>query len=160
MHDRLTSMMAAPLRAGFTLIEISIVVAITAVMAAVVLPQFSTSTDDAKDCSVRHNIQVLRLQIELYKLNHQGGVPDGSNNLSQMTSPTDVTGQVGSPGGDFRFGPYLADIPLNPYTNSLKVRMFNGSGAPTASGEPDAGWIYQPSTGGFWCDDPVLMSKY
>jgi hypothetical protein len=87
-------------------------------------------------------------------------VPDGSNNLSQMTSSTDATGQVGSRGGDFRFGPYLADIPLNLFTNSSKVRLFAASGTPTASGEPDAGWIYQPFTGGLWCDGPVLISKY
>jgi general secretion pathway protein G len=78
MNDRLTSTIAAPLRAGFTLIEISIVVAISAVIAAVVLPQFTTSTDDAKDSSVRQNLHVLRLQIELYKLNHQGGCPMGA----------------------------------------------------------------------------------
>jgi general secretion pathway protein G len=151
---------AASRRNGFTLIEISIVVAIMAVLAAAVLPHFSSSTDDAKDCVVRHNLQVLRLQIELYKLDHKGGVPDGSGNLAQMTTATDADGNMGLSGAVFRFGPYLVEIAANPYTGSAKVRLFTGTGTPTASNAPDAGWIYQPATGAIWCDDPVNISKY
>jgi prepilin-type N-terminal cleavage/methylation domain-containing protein len=151
---------AASRRAGFTLIEISIVVTIMAVLAAAVLPHFTGSTDDAKDCVVRHNLQVLRLQIDLYKLNHKGGAPDGSANLAQLVSATDVDGNLGVPGGEFRLGPYLADLPANPYTGSAKVRLFAGPGLPTPSNTPDAGWIYQPSTGAIWCDDPVVISRY
>jgi prepilin-type N-terminal cleavage/methylation domain-containing protein len=147
-------------RDGFTLIEISIVVAIMAVLAAAVLPLFSSSTDDAKDCVVRHNLQVLRLQIELYKLDHKGGLPDGSSNLSQMTTATDADGNTGLSSTQFRLGPYLVEIPANPYSGSAKVRLFAGTGAPTASNVPDAGWIYQPATGAIWCDDPVVITKY
>jgi general secretion pathway protein G len=147
-------------RSGFTLIEISIVVAIVAVLAAAVLPHFNSSTDDAKDCVVRHNIQVIRLQIDLYKLNHKGGAPDGSGNLSQLVSPTDVDGNIGTASAVFCFGPYLVCIPENPYTLSAKVRLFEGSGTPTPSGEADAGWIYQPSTGAIWCDNAAVIDKY
>src|SRR5947208_501717 len=115
-------------RAAFTLIEISIVVTIMAVLAAAVIPQFTGSTDDAKDCVVRHNLKVLRLQIDLYKLNHKGGAPDGSANLAQLVSATDADGNMGAPGADFRLGPYLADIPANPYSGSAKVRLFAGPG--------------------------------
>jgi general secretion pathway protein G len=152
--------LAATRRAAFTLIEISIVVTIMAVLAAAVLPHFTNSTDDAKDCVVRHNLQVLRLQIELYKLNHKGGAPDGSGNLAQLTTATDADGNMGLPGDAFRLGPYLAEIPANPYSGGTKVRLFVGSGAPTPSNAPDAGWIYQPATGAIWCDDPVIITKY
>ncbi len=150
-HDR---------RLGFTLIEISIVVAIVAVLAAAVIPQFSSSTEDAKDCVVRNNIRVIRLQIDLYKLNHKGGAPDGAGNLAQLISATDADGNIGTAGPVFCFGPYVASIPANPYTLSDKVRLYEGSGMPSPSGAPDAGWFYQPSTGAIWCDNAAVIDKY
>jgi general secretion pathway protein G len=147
-------------RLGFTLIEISIVVAIVAVLAAAVIPHFGSSTDDARDCVVRHNIQVLRLQIDLYKLNHKGGAPDGSGDLTQLVSATDADGIIGAAGPVFCFGPYIGSIPENPYSLSAKVRLYEGPTPPPPSGAPDAGWIYQPSTGGIWCDNPAVIDKY
>ncbi|HKD37036.1 MAG TPA: prepilin-type N-terminal cleavage/methylation domain-containing protein [Pirellulales bacterium] len=70
-------------RVGFTLIEIAIVAAIVAVLAAIVSPQFSVSADKTKDCVVRRNIRVLRLQIDPYKLNPKGGAPRGSGDWRQ-----------------------------------------------------------------------------
>jgi general secretion pathway protein G len=147
-------------RLGFTLIEISIVVAIVAVLAATVIPHFSSSADDAEDRVVRHNIQVLRLQIDLYKLDHKGGAPDGSGDLAQLVSATDVDGNIGAAGPVLCCGPYIGSIPENPYTLSAKVRLYEGSTPPPPSGAPDAGWIYQPSTGGIWCDNPAVIDKY
>ena len=45
-------------RSAFTLIEVLIVVIIMAVLAATIIPQFSSSTNDAKNsssCSIAHD---------------------------------------------------------------------------------------------------------
>ncbi len=147
-------------RAAFTLIEILIVVVIMAVLAATIIPQFSSSTNDAKVSTLKFNLFTLRSQMELYKLHHLGATPDGTNNLAQFTSPTDVNGNIGTtPGPTFPYGPYCQNaIPVNPFTGSNTVTVFSGTGTPSASGSTTAGWIYQPSTGMIWVDDPTYIT--
>ncbi len=62
-------------RGGFTLIEVLIVVVMMAVLAATIIPQFASSTDDAKSSALKFNLHALRSQIEMYKLQHNGAVP-------------------------------------------------------------------------------------
>ena len=71
-------------RRAFTLVEILIVVVILGILAAVVVPQFTSAADDANDATVRSQLQTLRSQVELYKA-QQGGEPDfGANGWTQM----------------------------------------------------------------------------
>ena len=60
--------MSAKRSSGFTLIEIMIVVVILAVLAATIIPQFSTSVNDSKVSAMQTNLQSLRTQIQLYRL--------------------------------------------------------------------------------------------
>ncbi len=53
--------MAIGRRNAFTLIEVLIVVIIMAVLAATIIPQFSSSTTDAKISSLKFNLAALRL---------------------------------------------------------------------------------------------------
>ena len=45
---------------GFTLVELLIVVIILAIMSAIAIPQFSSSTEDAKVSSLETNLAELR----------------------------------------------------------------------------------------------------
>src|SRR5688500_18335603 len=63
-------------RPGFTLIEILIVVAILGILAAIVVPQFSGATRDAKRSGLTSMVQSLRTQIELYRLQHNDRLPN------------------------------------------------------------------------------------
>ena len=146
-------------RDGFTLIEVLIVVVIMAVLAATIIPQFSSSTKDAKESSLKFNLNTLRSQIELYKLHHNGSLPDGTTNLKQLTSATNISGTTGAAGTSFPYGPYVQNaLPVNPFTNSNKVTLFAGAGAPTASGATDAGWLYRAATGDIWIDDTNYLT--
>jgi general secretion pathway protein G len=102
---------------GFTLIEVLIVVIIMAVLAATIIPQFSTSTNDAKNSAMRFNLHTIRSQIEMYKIHHLGKVPVLATFTDQMTKPTNVDGQTS--GSNLIYGPYFqGQLPANPFNNS------------------------------------------
>jgi general secretion pathway protein G len=139
--------MSANRRTGFTLVEILIVVVIMAVLAATIIPQFASSADDAKVSTLQFNLHTLRSQIELYKLHHNGAVPTLTNSsLPQLTSATDLNGNVGAAGPSFPFGPYLqSQMPANPIDGHNTVTA-TAVFPPTAA-TSDGGWLYKAATG-------------
>ena len=62
-------------KSGFTLVEILIVVIILGILAAIVIPQFTNASQDARKNSLSSQLQTVRSQIELYKLQHKDQVP-------------------------------------------------------------------------------------
>ncbi|HEY2827138.1 MAG TPA: type II secretion system protein [Pirellulales bacterium] len=138
-------------RGGFTLIEVLIVVVIMAVLAATIIPQFASSTDDAKSSAVKFNLHTVRQQIEMYKLQHNGAVPTlTGSNLPGMIFATDVTGaNNGTTTSDAThpFGPYVqgGSLPPNPYDGKITVSQISvfPPTATTAAG----GWLYEPTSG-------------
>lgn len=137
-------------RNAFTLIEVLIVVVIMAVLAATVIPQFSSSTQDAMESSLEFNAHTMRSQIELYKVHH-GKYPEIiGGSLPQLTGATNVEGDPGDPGDEFPFGPYIdGDLPTNPFNNLNTV--IDGTGTPDGS----SGWQYDATTGGIWPNHEV-----
>ena len=134
-------------RQGFTLIEVLIVVVIMAILAATVIPQFSSSTNDARESAVTFNAHSLRTQIEMYKVHHLGEYPEISgSSLPQLTSKTNAGGDIGT-GDAYPYGPYVTgELPKNPFNDSNTVVAGTG-GAVVAGG---AGWQYDISTGNIW----------
>lgn len=146
-------------RQAFTLIEVLIVVVIMAILAAVIIPQFSTATSDAKRSALEFNTHTLRSQIELYKVHH-GSYPAISNNdLPQLWQATNAAGEIGTPGPNYPYGPYLTSgIPANPYNNSNKVVAVATPGqAPTAVVAGGAGWQYDATTGNIYPNNPEFF---
>jgi general secretion pathway protein G len=150
--------------AGFTLIEVLIVVVVIAVMIATITPQVLTYTKDARESSLRFNLQSLRTQIELYKLQHAGGLPDGTFNLKQLTSVTDSTGAQSTTGAidaSHTFGPYIpGGLPVQPFSglNTVKLDSDAAGTTPTGAADPGRGWIYRPSTGEIWIDHATYVA--
>jgi general secretion pathway protein G len=133
---------------GFTLVEILVVVVVLGVLAAIVVPQFSSATIEAQSSSLRRDLQVVRKQVELYRHHHNDDAPafTGETNddfARRLTAPTDVNG---APGADY--GPYLQRIPMNPF-NKLDTVRIGGADAGTGS----HGWRFDPVTGEFQSDD-------
>ena len=62
-------------RKGFTLVEILIVVIILGILAAIVIPQFTNASTDARKNSLSSQLQTMRSQFELYKLQHNDKLP-------------------------------------------------------------------------------------
>ncbi len=141
--------MKTSFRRAFTLIEVLIVVIIMAVLAATIIPQFSSSTNDAKDSSLKFNLHTIRSQIELYKTNHNSTYPKLTTFADQMTKKTTVDGATS---GDTVWGPYVTgDIPANPFNSSnVVVGVASPGVVPTAVVSGGAGWQYDESNGGFY----------
>src|SRR6185503_3199509 len=74
-------------KGGFTLVEILIVVIILGILAAIVIPQFTSASQDARKNSLTSQLQTLRSQIELYKLQHLDQLPGGLNGAAGTTAP-------------------------------------------------------------------------
>ncbi|MBC24315.1 MAG: hypothetical protein CMJ32_10425 [Phycisphaerae bacterium] len=77
---------------GFTLIEILIVVVILGILAAIVIPQFTDAAQDANVSSARSQLQSMRSQIELYRVQNNGQMPgasSGSNGAAPWGSMID-----------------------------------------------------------------------
>ena len=68
--------MRTQVKRAFTLIEILIVVVILGILAAIVIPQFSDASTQANNANLRSQLQTLRGQLELYKVQHADTYPD------------------------------------------------------------------------------------
>ena len=134
-------------RKAFTLIEVLIVVVIMAVLAATITPQFSSSTQDAKDSQLDFNVHTMRSQIELYKVHHLGNYPAiTGNDLPQLTSATNASGETGAAGPSYPYGPYVdSELPNNPFNDLNTVAAGTGG-----AGDGGSGWQYDATTGGIW----------
>jgi general secretion pathway protein G len=126
---------------GFTLVEILIVVVILGILAAIVIPQFTSASTEAKESALVSDIQAIRSQIELYKIHHNDNLPgtQGPDFTTAMTSKTNQDGVVDTSGGTdptFRFGPYMRTIPINPF-NDLNTVETDGT-----AGNNSHGWNF------------------
>lgn len=145
-------------RNAFTLVEVLIVVVILAILAGTVIPQFTASSDDAKDSAALYNLHTLRAQIELYKVQHNGTPPAlTSGAFPQLTLATDSDGNTGQPGDTYPFGPYLASgVPPNPLTGTPTVTAVATIPPSTESGT--GGWLYHEDSGQIFIDDDDYLT--
>ena len=133
------------LKKGFTFIEILIVVIILGVLAAIVIPQFTDASAQSKQSAVQTDLQTVRSQIQLYKIQHNDQLPCwGTATFEQcMAGKTDVSGAVGT-----NYGPYMQKMPVNVFNNLDTVTA--GTANPGSGG---SGWYYNISTGTFNAND-------
>jgi general secretion pathway protein G len=95
-------------RRGFTLIEMLVVIAIIAVLAAVVAPEIFRNVSDANVNAARSQIEMLGLALDQYRLDTQAYPTSGEGLAALRTSPS-------APQGRWH-GPYLRrPIPSDPW---------------------------------------------
>ena len=161
-------------QAGFTLIEILIVVILLGILATIIIPQVSVSTDDAKLNTLKTSLNNIRGAVELYYYQHGSTYPgavsaaDGSSApaddaaaaaafIAQLTLYTDSSGETAKSKDDtYKYGPYLKEgMPTNPYNDDNTVvcdKTTNNITAKNSSGS-NKGWKFYPKTGVLLSDD-------
>ena len=130
-----------------------IVVVIMAVIAGVILPRFTDTTNDAKQSTLKSTLHTVRSQAEMYRMNHLGKYPAIQNNdLPQLVHATNANGEIGPSGPTYPYGPYIVQqIPVNPFDDSSKVSQVATPGAkPSGAVGNLGGWQYDDTTGDFW----------
>jgi general secretion pathway protein G len=101
--------------AGFTFIEIMVVVAILAILAALVVPRIMGRTDDAKRTAAKVQIRNLEGALQLYKLDN-GVFPSTEQGLKALVEkPT-----VGVIPKKWKIGGYIQKLPEDPWANPYK----------------------------------------
>lgn len=134
---------------GFTLVEILIVVVLLGILAAIVLPQIANATGDAKTASLLSNLRVMRGQLEIYKVQHQDVYPTTAI-VAQLTRYSNEEGKTrAKPTKGYPLGPYLQDIPPNPFSGSTQVTTVNNANRQFKAPKQDMGWWYNAATGEF-----------
>ena len=116
-------------------------VAILGILAAVVIPEFQSHSQEAKEAAAKDNLRILRQQIEFYATRNNDippGYPLNDTSLDPLQGVFKI--QMVNTSG------YLSELPINPFNDKATLRMIaNGDPFPTdANGE--YGWIYQPQT--------------
>jgi general secretion pathway protein G len=102
-------------RAGFTLIEIMVVVIILGVLAATIIPKFMTTTHDAKVSAAKAHVAELESALERFYV-HMDRYPTTDEGLKIL---------VESPTGDDKKwrGPYVKQLRSDPWGTPYQYRF-------------------------------------
>lgn len=135
-------------RRGFTLVEILIVLVILGILAAIVVPQFSNASHQARENTLKDTLRYLRTQVSVYKAQHLDVAPGAGSSdfVLQMTMATDGDGNTNALNTTvFKFGPYLLRMPANPLNNLDTIKL-SSSNDLTTEVDDTTGWIYNPTS--------------
>ena len=130
---------AGRLRAGFTLIELMVVLVIIGVLGALIVPNVLDRADDARGTAARTDVNNLMQALKLYKLDNQR-YPTGEQGLQALVQ------RPGAAPVPPNWKPYLEKLPNDPwgrpyqYLNpgvkgEIDVMSFGADGQPGGEGK-------------------------
>ncbi|MEM9066344.1 MAG: prepilin-type N-terminal cleavage/methylation domain-containing protein [Planctomycetota bacterium] len=120
-------------RKAFTLVEILIVVVILGILAAIVVPQFSSAADDARASNTASQLSTLQNAIELFRARN-GRYPDfNSNGWDELTGDENANGTFDEVGEN----EYLKEEPVNPINQDADVSETSAA---------TVGWVWNDTT--------------
>lgn len=123
-HERPLIPARRPLSAGaggFTLIELMVVIAILAILAAIVVPKMVGRTDDARITATGTQIKNIEQALNLYKLDN-GVYPGTEQGLESLVRPPNI----GVIPKNWKEGGYLPKVPMDQWGNPY-VYLYPGS---------------------------------
>jgi general secretion pathway protein G len=117
-------------RAGFTLIELVIVVMILGILAGVAAPKLFSTSSTATDNGLKQTLAVVRDAIELYNAKY-GSLPAVGSLKSALEAE------------------FLRKFPVSPITGLDTIKALAAADDATA-------WMYSATTGEFICNSTVV----
>lgn len=99
--------------AGFTLVEIMVVIVILGVLAVLIVPRVVGRTDEARVAAAKHDISAIMQSLKLYRLDN-GRYPTSEQGLQALVTKP----QTGPAPSNWR--PYLDKVPKDPWGNSYQ----------------------------------------
>lgn len=145
---------------AFTLVEILIVVVILAVLAAIVIPQFSQVSSETSLTTLKGNLQTVRSQIQLYKIQHNDLLPGQTTFGDDVAEQAFITAMTTNDG---TYGPYLKKMPENLYIadhDSRDAITCVNEPAATPAGSEGTGWWFNVATVDFRASDSPEHTDY
>jgi len=98
--------------AGFTLIEIMVVVVILAILAALIVPKVIGRPDEARVVAARQDVATIKQALKLYRLDN-GRYPSTEQGLGALVERPTITPLP----SNWKAGGYLERLPLDPWGN-------------------------------------------
>jgi general secretion pathway protein G len=141
------------LRNAITIPEFFIVFLFIAIIAAISAPKFSEAKSGNDLTSLVKSLEMVRQQLELYKVQHDGLLP-GQKFKGQEIHEEDFVNGLTESGRTY--GPYLKKMPKNPFNDLRSVRI----GSVTIGSAAGAGWFLNCQTGDFRADDLEFHRAY
>jgi len=120
---------------GFTLVEILIVVSILGILGAIVVGRYQEYGEQAKIAAAKQQLLIIDGALKRYKLDH-GDWPAINQVWGNLVQKTNAEGVIDPQG---RYGPYMTQPPINPWTYADVVKETGQA----AAGE----FAYNPETG-------------
>lgn len=111
-RPRLPRTASARKQAGFTLIEVMVVVVILGVLAALVVPKVMGRADDARRMAARQDLSTLMQALKLYKLDNYR-YPTTAQGLQALTSLPPAPPVP----ANWKAGGYIERLPKDPWGN-------------------------------------------
>jgi prepilin-type N-terminal cleavage/methylation domain-containing protein len=144
MSTNPSNSLRARVRKAFTLIEILIVVVILGILAGIVVPQFTTATNDARAGNLSAQLSSVQNMIELYAARNNGAYPDLSTNWDELT-----VGDASTTGDEL-----LKDEPVNPaWPDQTDAAARAVSQDANGTGSASTGWFFNTT-------DNLLYASY
>ena len=99
---------------GFTLVEIMVVVIVIGILAAVIIPQFTGTTTDAKISAAKANVSELESAVERFNV-HMDRYPTAEEGLNALVAAP--------PGEEQKWrGPYVKVVRNDPWGHPFQYR--------------------------------------
>lgn len=124
------------IRPAFTLVEILIVVVILGILAAIVVPQYSTATSEANMEATASQLVKIRNALSVYYLRNGSVFPAisaGDGTWAQLLND-----------GYFKYAP------SNLHVGGANARVITLGTQPDTAKTTAYGWIFNPATGDVW----------
>lgn len=126
MQNRMQSIIYRK-NAGFTLVEIMVVVVILGILAAMIVPKIMSRPEQARVVKVKQDMIAIQSALDLYKLDN-GFYPSTDQGLQALISKPTIAPEP----RNWKSDGYLQELPMDPWGQAYqyvneedKVRIFS-----------------------------------